>query len=347
MRRSLKQRLGLTVLFSLAVLFVFLVTALIIVLISFISVRLGIVSFETRGRFVVILIFVLASVIVGTIVSLVFGHVPLKPVRAIIAATNQLAAGDFSARLQISHPVEFCEVAESFNKMAEELGGLEMLRTDFVNNFSHEFKTPIVSIKGFAEMLKYGDLTEEEEDEYLSIIISESERLASLATNVLNLSKIENQKILSETHRYNLAEQVRRCILMLETKWEKKDITFSLDIDEIMFTANEELLSQVWINLLDNAIKFTPNGGEISICLKARAEQLYFSIRDNGCGLAEEAARHIFDKFYQADPARSGLGNGLGLTLVKKIIELHGGTIVCSSEQEGGTEFVIQLPVRQ
>lgn len=194
-------------------------------------------------------------------------------------------------------------------------------------------------------MLKYDDLTDEEKSEYLNIIINESGRLASLATNVLNLSKVENQAILSETHPYNLSEQLRRCIVMFEPKWEEKKISFSLDIDEIKFEGNEDLLSQVWLNLLDNAIKFTPNGGSISISLKNTNRQLRFSIRDSGCGVDKQTANRIFDKFYQADSSRASAGNGLGLTLVKKIVELHHGTIACSSEENDGAEFVVILPM--
>ena len=347
MKDSLKRRLSLLLVFSLFVFIIFLITGLIIGLISFLVINSGLVQdFGYSSRFAIVIVLIVASIIVGTIVSLVFGNIPLKPLREIILAINKLAAGDFSARLRLSRVPEFGELSASFNRMAQELGGLEILRTDFVNNFSHEFKTPIVSIKGFAEMLKYDDLTNEERNEYLSIIISESNRLASLATNVLNLSKVENQKILSETHKYNLSEQIRRCIVMLETRWEEKNITFSLDIDEVFFTGNGELLSQIWINLLDNAIKFTMNDGEISISLKTVSHQLRFSIRDNGCGIGEDAAKHIFDKFYQADTSHASMGNGLGLTLSKKIVELHGGTISCHSEKNHGTEFVILLPLK-
>lgn len=347
MRKSFRRRLGLSLVFSLIVFVMFLITGLIVGLISFLVIDSGLVKdFGHYSRFAVVLVLILASIIVGTIVSLVFGRIPLKPLREIILAINKLATGDFSARLKLSRLPELGELSESFNQMAQELGGLEILRTDFVNNFSHEFKTPIVSIKGFAEILKYDDLTSEEKNEYLSIIISESNRLASLATNVLNLSKVETQKILSETCKYNISEQIRRCIVLLETRWEEKNITFSLDIDEVFFTGNEELLSQVWINLLDNAIKFTPNEGEIWVSLKVVSNQLIFSIRDNGCGIGEDAAKHIFDKFYQADTSHASMGNGLGLTLSKKIVELHGGTISCYSEENRGTEFVILLPFK-
>lgn len=346
-KKNLSQRLGLSLLFSLIVFVIFIITGLIVGLVSFFVIDFGRVQdFGHYGRFVFVPVLLLTSIIVGTIVSFAFGRVTLRPVRNIISAINKLAAGDFSVQLNISRPPEFGELAESFNRMAQELGSLEMLRADFVNNFSHEFKTPIVSIKGFAEMLKYNDLSNEDKNEYLSIIITESDRLASLATNVLNLSKVESQMILSETHQYNLSEQIRRCIVMLETKWDEKNITFFLDIDEMLFTGNEELLSQVWLNLLDNAIKFTPSGGGIWISLKANALQLIFSIRDNGCGINDESADHIFDKFYQADISRTSAGNGLGLTIAKKIVELHGGELYCRSPENQGAEFIVSLPLQ-
>jgi signal transduction histidine kinase len=320
---------------------------LIIVSISFIAIRSNLVPSHTGGGlFATVLILMLTSIIVGTSVSLIVGRIPLKAIREVIIATNRLAEGDFSARIDISFPPEFRKLTESFNRMAKELGSLEMLRTDFINNFSHEFKTPIVSIKGFAQMLKHDDLTDAEKNEYLDIIIRESERLTMLATNVLNLSKVENQTILSEKRRFNLSEQIRRCIVMLETKWEQKDIVWLLDIDEVFFAGNEEFLNQVWINLFDNAIKFTPKSGRISVVLKAFEHHIHFSIRDTGCGIPAESIGHIFDKFYQTDISRARAGNGLGLSIAKKIVELHDGSLSCRSEAEQGAEFIISLPVQ-
>jgi signal transduction histidine kinase len=345
MTRMLRRRLSLTIIFSSIVFTIFMITAMIVGAISFFIIRAGLVQrFERNGMIIPVLVLMLASIIVGTVVAMIISRIPLNPVRKVIEAINQLAKGDFSARLQIARPPEFRELADSFNRMAQELGSIEMLRVDFINNFSHEFKTPIVSIKGFAEMLRHDDLTAAERNEYLGIIISESDRLASLATHVLDLSKIENQAILTESTSFNLAEQVRRCILVLETQWEKKGISFSVDIEDVSFTGNEELMSQVWINLLDNAIKFSPQQGSIDVSLKLAAHQVIAVIRDNGCGIGEEAARHVFDKFYQADPSLAGGGYGLGLALARKIVELHKGTITCTSQAGAGTSFVVVLP---
>ena len=347
-KRTPRSRFGLPLLFSAVVFMILMITSAIIVLVSLILMQTGTVNFARLSRqepFVPVLVLLIISVIVGTVVSLMISRFPLKPVRRVIDAIDQLASGDFSARLNIPGPPTFQALAESFNRMAEELGGTELLRTDFINNFSHEFKTPIVSIKGFAEELKHDDLSKEQRDEYLDIIIAESSRLASLATNVLNLSKIEQQVILTDQKEFNLTEQVRRCILLFENKWEKKHLSLTVEMEELSYIGCEELLSQVWLNLIDNAVKFTPQGGGIGIRLSRADGSIRFVITDDGCGIRQEAVGRVFDKFYQADPARAGNGNGIGLTVARRIAELHGGTISCRSEEGVGSEFTVTLPL--
>jgi len=347
MKRKLMDRIGMSLHFSLVVFFNFIFTSLIVAAISFIALKVQPADrFDSRNIFLMIVIILAASVIVGTVLSPIIGRRALKPFRKVIAATDQLAGGDFSVRLDIAHPPEFYNLARSFNSMAQELGSIELLRTDFINNFSHEFKTPIVSIKGFAEILKYDDLTSEERNEYLDIVISESTRLAALATNVLNLSKVESQTILADKQAFDLSEQIRRCILMLESKWNNKNISLSVHLQDIKCLGNEELLSQVWLNLLDNALKFTPEGGKITVTLGADNDKVKFVLQDNGAGISSDEAEHIFDKFYQADASRTTEGNGLGLTLAKKIVELHGGNIACKSKLDEGTEFTVLLPLK-
>lgn len=338
---------ALSVLFSLIVFFILLITSAIIVLVSVILMQTGTLNLAKVSRqepFVPFALLLLISVIVGTVVSLVISRVPLRPVRRVIDAINRLAAGDFSARLSLNATPTFRELTESFNRMAEELGSIELLRTDFINNFSHEFKTPIVSIKGFAEELKHDDLSREQRDEYLDIIIAESSRLASLATNVLNLSKIEQQVILTDRRNFDLTEQVRRCVLLFESSWEKKHLTLSVDLEEIVYFGSDELLSQVWLNLIDNAVKFTQQGGAIVIRLSQDAERVRFAISGDGCGIRPDVLERVFDKFYQGDPSRASGGNGLGLTVAKKIVDLHGGVIACRSLEGVGTEFTVDLP---
>ncbi len=316
--------------------------------ISLILLNTGAVSFASIARHapvVPILGMLLISTAVGTMVSFVISHFPLKPVRRMIDAINRLSEGDFSVRVSLPGPPPFQELAQSFNRMAEELGGIELLRTDFVNSFSHEFKTPIVSIKGFAEELKHDDLSPEQRNEYLNIIIAEAGRLASLATNVLNLSKVEKQIILSDKQMFDLTEQIRRCILLFESKWETKRLDLSVELDEVTFSGNEDLLSQVWLNLIDNAVKFTQSGGSICIRLARMENCIRFIISDDGCGIDDEALTHIFDKFFQGDPSRAVNGNGLGLSVALRIVELHGGKLECQSQENVGSTFTVELPL--
>ena len=292
-----------------------------------------------------LMIFGMTSVIMGCFFSWIFSKRILSPFREIIDAVNRLADGDFKVRLHLTEELwESREMTKSFNHMAEELGSLEMLRSDFVNNFSHEFKTPIASIRGFARMLQREDLTREEQKEYLQIIVDESERLTGLATNVLNLSKIENQTILTGQVQFNCTEQIRRIIALLEPKWSKKNLKFLLEADEIMIYGNMELLEQVWINLLDNAIKFSPDSSGIELLLRKRPGGVLFTITDHGSGIPSEAQTHIFDKFYQGDTSHTVQGNGLGLTIAKKIIELHKGNIQIKKSDISGTIFEVMLP---
>ncbi|MBO5094221.1 MAG: HAMP domain-containing histidine kinase [Lachnospiraceae bacterium] len=272
-----------------------------------------------------------------------------KPIKSLITAINKMADGDFSVRISNTHDKIFGAVNESFNKMADELSSVEMLRNDFINDFSHEFKTPIVSIRGFSKLLQSEDLTEEERNEYLSIIISECDRLSSLSTNVLSLSKLENQKIVSNMETFYLSEQIRQCILLLESKWHEKNISFDLDLENFIYLGNKEMLQEVWMNLIDNAVKFSPKNGAIEIVLRQDTEkrQVYFRIRDYGCGISEQSRKRIFQKFYQEDASHTTHGNGLGLSIAARVIELHNGSLTLGEPQEVGAAFEIRLPILQ
>ena len=245
------------------------------------------------------------SAVVGAGLTLLLSRIPLKPIRDLIEAINQLADGNFKVRIHLDLNREFERLSESFNRMAQELENTELLRSDFINNFSHEFKTPIVSLRGFAKILKNDRLTKEERDEYLDIIISESNRLSQLSTNVLNLSKIEKMSILSDMESFDLSEEVRQSVLLLESKWQKKDLELFIDMDELEYRGNKALLNQVWINLIDNAIKFSPQNGKIKLKLHRKKDQVVFQILDNGCGMDEETKNHIFDRFYQGDSSHT------------------------------------------
>jgi signal transduction histidine kinase len=228
--------------------------------------------------------------------------------------------------------------------MAEELEHTEMLRSDFVNNFSHEFKTPIVSIAGFTKLLKRGDLSEKEKEEYLDIIEEESMRLSVMATNVLNMTKVENQTILTNTSSYNLSEQIRSCVLMLEKRWISKKIEFALEFEEQEICANEELLRQVWLNLIDNAIKYSPEYGFVAIRIRESGDGwCRITITNSGDAIPEDKQKKIFEKFYQVDESHSSEGNGIGLAIVKRIVELHGGEVFVEC-MNGLTIFTVKIP---
>ena len=299
---------------------------------------------------IVVLIFIGVSIVTAFGLVLIFGKFPLKPVNQIINEMNRLASGDFRARLHfgkiLSKHKTFKEIEESFNELAEELENTEMLRSDFVNNFSHEFKTPIVSIAGLAKLVNKGNLSEEQKKEYLIAIEEESLRLATMATNVLNLTKVENQTILSDVTKFNLSEQIRTSVLLLESEWTKKNIELNIDFDEFEIQANEALLKQIWINLIDNAIKFSPSGEAVTVEIKELEKRYSVSVKNTGVTIPKEKIDNIFNKFYQADESHASKGNGIGLAIVKKIVDLHSGKVMVESENNE-TCFTVYLPKSQ
>ncbi len=298
----------------------------------------------------VILFMSLISLIIGGVTTFFSSRLSLKPVNEIINKMNRLASGDFKTRLKFgdtlsAHPA-IKELTTSFNTMAEELEHTELLRNDFINNFSHEFKTPIVSITGLANLLEAGNLSEEQRVQYARAIREESMRLSSMASNILNLTKVENQIILTDVSRFNLSEQVRSAILLLEEKWTSKNIDLQLDFDEFMIEANEEMLKQVWINLIDNAIKFVPRCGTVELDVVDVGDNLCVKISNTGSEIPSEKQDKIFTKFYQADESHSTLGNGIGLAIVKSIVNLHNGNVSVNSGNDI-TTFTVVLPKKQ
>ncbi len=342
------RRFRLTMFFAMALFMVLSITLSIaggiVYLMYFIGIRLGVEAFTP---FNVIMFMAVLSLCIGFLISLLIGKIQFRPFAKIINQLNRLASGDFSARLNFSKKLEsepmFSELSDSFNKMAEELERTEMLRSDFVNNFSHEFKTPIVSIAGFAKLIKRANLTEEQRREYADIIEKESMRLSYMATNVLNMTKVENQGILSDISRYNLSEQLRSCVLLLEDKWSEKDIGFDMDFGEYYINANEELLRQVWINIIDNAIKFSPRGSTVELDIKDGTDSIIVKVQNYGSEVPHDAQKRIFGKFFQADRSHSSEGNGLGLAIVARITELHSGEVWVESENNT-TAFYVRLP---
>ena len=345
-----RQRFAMTLLFSAVCFCIQLVTVVLAGIILWFLVRVGIIAQEeTLTPTRIILFMAIFSLIIGSATAFLAAKFPLKPINRIISRMNRLASGDFSTRLEYGKPISdhpaFRAMSDSFNKMAAELQNTEMLRSDFINNFSHEFKTPIVSIAGFAKLLRRGNLAEDQRDEYLTIIEEESMRLSYMATNVLNMTKVENQTILTDVKEYNLSEQIRACLLLLEPKWSKKNLDLNVEFGEYPICANEELLKQVWINLIDNAVKFTPNGGTVDIRMTEAKENLHITIANTGSEIPPEKLGKIWGKFYQADESHSSEGNGIGLAIVKKVTELHGGEVTVKSGN-GMTSFTVVLPLR-
>ena len=227
--------------------------------------------------------------------------------------------------------------------MAKELSGVQIFKDGFIHDFSHEFKTPISSINGFANLLLEGGLSDEERVQYLKIISDESERLSTLAENTLMLSRLENQQFIGEVKPYRLDLQIKECVILLEREWTAKDIDVVSDIAEAEFSGNAQLMQQVWLNLLNNAIKFTSPKGTITVSLREKSGKVTACISDTGTGMSAEVAAHIFDKYYQGDSSRATSGNGLGLAIVKRIVTLSGGTISVVSREGEGSTFTVEF----
>ncbi len=266
----------------------------------------------------------------------------LRPVSRLTEATRKVAEGDFSVRLPVNRRDELGQLMENFNHMAQELASIEYLQKDFISNVSHEFKTPIASIQGFATLLKSPETTEEERQEYTAIIIKESQRLSRLSQNLLRLSKLEYQQRLSYDDSFSLDEQLRQTVLLLEPEWTPKEIRWDLHLESITISGDAELMQQVWINLLGNAIKFSPMGGEIALSLYV-SDVVKVRIRDQGIGMDEKTQARIFERFYQGDTSHAHEGNGLGLPLAKRIIDLHGGSLHVKSSPNMGSTFTVEL----
>ena len=346
-RKESRELFGIFLLMTFSV---FVISLLLVSATAYFVVKTGLLSIVDKnqpgaGRLIVFM--AVSSAVISIIILTILGKLFLRPVNRIIAGMHSMSRGDYSARLDFGKPfgnyTVIRNVADSFNTMAEELQNTEVLRTDFVNNFSHEFKTPIVSIAGFAKLLKKSNLSEEQREEYINIIGEESLRLSYMATNVMNLTRVENQTILTDVEEYNLSEQLRSAILLLEDKWVSKNIEIFADFDEYTVCGNQELLMHVWVNLLDNAVKFSPEYGEIRVEICQDEKNTVISVSNNGPKIPEESMPRIFNKFYQADESHASSGNGIGLAVVKKVVELHGGKVTAISAEDL-TVFTVSLP---
>ncbi len=270
-----------------------------------------------------------------------------RPVKIITAATEKIMQGDFSVRVDPMHGSGmegFDQIGQAINAMAVELSGTETLRTDFIANVSHELKTPLAVMGNYATMLQRPGITEEEKNEYAKSISEAARRLAQLITNILKLNKLENQQIFPQHQEFDLGEQLCQCLLAFEDAWESKDLQIETDIqDDVRIKSDPELLSLVWNNLISNAVKFTPNGGTIVVTLKSEDGAVEVCVSDTGCGMKPEVGQHIFEKFYQGDTSHATQGNGLGLALVKRVVDILNGEIGVQSVYGQGSAFAVKF----
>lgn len=295
-------------------------------------------GFSTRNLIMSINI---RAIIIGSVLFLFVGKIMIKPINKMIKATEKIAVGNFDIELENNRTDEMGILISSFNTMANELKSIEILRNNFISDISHELRTPLTSIEGYTKLLI--DCNEEERREYVDIIIEETKRLSILTTNILTLNKIDNQNISISMEQFVIDEQIRKAILLLGNKWIDKDIELEIDLESVKYRGNQSLMFQVWINLIDNAIKFSPKGETIEVKLYEEQGNIIFSIRDNGVGISKENQEKVFDKFYKSDKSRNTDGNGLGLSITKRIIEIHKGEILLESDIDLGTNIIVKL----
>lgn len=284
------------------------------------------------------------SVVIGLSASVVVNILLLKPVMELGRAMRNVANGDFTIQLSTTSRVrEICGIYDSFNLMTRELQATETLQTDFVSNVSHEFKTPINAIEGYATLLQ-GTSSDAQQQEYVDRILLNTQRLSALVGNILLLSKVSNHAIPVSTVTYRLDEQIRQALVLLEPAWTIRETEFDADMEELLWTGPESLMHHVWSNLIANAVKFGPVGGLVAITLRRQDDRYVFTVTDQGSGIPPEEEQHIFRKFYQLDSSHKQEGNGLGLALCKQILDVCGGTITVTSPPEGGCTFTVTLP---
>ncbi|MCD7949425.1 MAG: HAMP domain-containing histidine kinase [Erysipelotrichaceae bacterium] len=341
------NRISLMIISSFAVFAIFVVYIISTILIGIVLTYIGAFNQQNQiGLLALIVMFSLPCIMMGFIFSYIIKRIVFIPIIKISQATQEVSHGNFDIRVEENIMVkEIHDMAQNFNTMTSQLAGMEILRNDFISNVSHEFKTPLAAIEGYTTLLQTKDLSEERKQFYTSKIIYNTKRLSELTGNILQLTRLENQNIDITKNVFSLDEQIRQVILLYEEQWINKNIDLHIHLDEINYNGNEELLSQVWQNLIGNALKFTDNDGMIWINMRQELDSIKIEIADDGIGMNEETMNRIFEKFYQGDTSHSRNGNGLGLALVKKILDLHQGSIEVSSKINEGSTFIIKLPI--
>lgn len=302
-----------------------------------------------NGPLCAILLMSITSIIMGSFIGIIISYKAMQPIRALSDAAQQIAKGNYNLEVTLietdDEENELNNLIRNFNYMAKKLSETETLRSDFVANVSHEFKTPISTIQGYVTLLQDCSISADERKEYINIIFNATEKLSNLTTNILKISKIDNQEVTIDNKEYNLAEQIRDVIIIFESKWSEKNINLDLSLPDCNIINDENLLQQVWSNILSNAIKFSPNDSTIEVYLSSDDKFITVTFVDHGIGMSQETIEHMFEKFYQGDKSHSKDGNGLGMALVKKILKLCNGSIDVQSTIGSGTKIQVSLPI--
>ena len=340
----MKTRKKLSTVFILTIFIVNFATNTLNALIGLLMYSLGLLGTVTPLVFA--FFYILSVALIGALLAAVVSKRYFSQFTELSEAMKRVAGGDFEVAVNENRDTdEISDMARSFNMMTRELAGTEMMRNDFIANVSHELKTPLTAIEGYASLIRRGGDLNEQQADYLGRIIAASKRLSRLTGNILLLSKLENQEIEIKKESYRLDRQLREAVLTLEHHWSEKGLEPDIDLCEAEYRGNADLLSEVWQNLLSNAIKFSPEGGRLGVSLASGDGEIRVSVSDEGKGISPEEQKRIFEKFYQADFSRSGEGNGLGLALAEKIVSLHGGRIEIESEEGRGSTFTVRLPI--
>ena len=294
--------------------------------------------------------YLLCACIMFFVIFMIFWRYKIsRPIKKLAKAARSVAKGDFSVQIEPERKDgkknEIDVLIDDFNKMTRELAGNEMLKSDFIANVSHEIKTPLSIIGSYTKALRDDQVPQEQRSQYMDTVITATQNLNDMITNILKLNKLENQQIFSNPQTYQLGEQLRSCALSFMERWQEKNIDFERDVADVAVSYDANLLELVWNNLLSNAIKFTQEGGRISLTSKVEGDAVSVSFKDSGRGIDEAAQERIFEKFYQADASHAEQGNGLGLALVKRVTDIVGGKITVNSEPGAGSEFVVKLKI--
>ena len=306
------------------------------------------INYEQNVQYVIIIAaFVLTCFLVAVLISFLVTYGGMKLINNINENLKKVSEGDYTAKLSLkTKSPQINSVVDKFNEMVTQLNSVAVLKNDFISGFSHEFKTPIVSLKGYAELLAEGQNLTEDQKEYARIILEESDRLSRLSENSLMLAKLDSQTKILEKKKFLLNGQIEDCVLLLDSALKEKNIEVEMELKKVYYSSDPYLMKEVWINLLSNAIKYSNNGGKIQVKLKKEYGNIIVEIKDDGVGMTSEVKEHIFDKFYQGDVSHASKGLGLGLTIVKRILELTNGTIECESSENLGTTMRVKLKAK-